>query len=98
MSAIGPGDWVEALFSAGAEEGFRAVAKGEIYCVQVARPAEYPCGECGERGLGLILAGDQIEDPKATWCGECGFRPIYRSKADLIESLKAPAKREGVPA
>ena len=90
--AIGPGDWVEALGSDPAYDGFIAVTKGEIYCVEAAFPATGHCSACGVMGLALLLVGDR-PDPFGntdSWCGECGFRPIYRPRADLIESLKAP--------
>lgn len=93
MAAIGPGDWVEALITDTAEHGFIAVTRGQIYCVAAAFPASYSCDTCSAVGLGLLLVGDAPTCPDVEcWCGECGFRPVYRPKADLITDLLKPVE------
>lgn len=87
--AIGPGDWVEALVDCPPEGGCIAVSKGGLYCVETTRLRPLLCTHCGTDCPGLRMVGDQPLDPAIWWPG-CGFRPIYRPKADLIESLKAP--------
>lgn len=90
MTAIGPGDWVECVAIVAPEEGgVRAgFVVGELYCViEVINHSD------GVPGLEFSNA-----PPSGVggWHSEY-FRPIYRPKADLIESLKTPAKRERAP-
>lgn len=86
MSAIGPGDWVEALGPRGAVSWTGARAGG-VYCVE-ALVSTAPCDLCPDDHPGLHLFG--IQRHPHGWAG-CQFRPIYRPKADLIEQLKQPA-------
>lgn len=98
MSAIGPGDWLESLYDYPASGSSRSLTKGGLYCVGEVDHEDCTCWRCGDTGPGFALVGDppgSLAD--SAWC-LCDFRPIYRPKADLIESLKTPAKREGVPA
>ena len=102
MSAIGPGDWVECVdmvsdFSGGCEVWLDDALpiEGQIYQVSDAW--------IDDDGYSVILVGWEREKARLDWGRRCGFaierfRPIYRPKADLIESLKTPAKRERVPA
>ena len=65
---------------------------GAIYLVERLKAVNVPGGIIRK---GLILRGVKSL-PHAFRATR--FRPIYRPKSDLIESLKTPAKREGVPA
>lgn len=102
MSAIGPGDWVECVdvtsdvAGTGHDwQGERVPVEGQIYQVS---DAWVDCD-----GYSVILVGWERDRAARDWGRRCGFaierfRPIYRPKADLIESLKTPAKREHQPA
>lgn len=83
---IGPGDWVECVDALGREPAGTPtpLRVGAIYQV------EDTFRWFGHDGLTLR----EVKPPT----GDRGFaaalfRPIYRPKADLIESLKAPPKR-----
>lgn len=93
MSTIGPGDWVECV--RGARSNFswcpEEVVAGCLYRVTEVDQASDWRGNLAE---GLFLQGF---DQRHGWSVE-RFRPIYRPKTDLIESLKTPAKREHQPA
>ena len=93
MSAIGPGDWVEAIGPKGVESP-RApgVFGGGVYCVEALVWTNPHCGGCGGEHAGIHLVGKARA--RNGWRG-CEFRPVYRPKADLIESLKAPPVRVG---
>lgn len=94
MSAIGPGDWVECVEASGAGP----LEVGRIYQVADVFPSHPGCTcYCHGREVGGL---NLIELPVSTvagWihahCILC-FRPIYRPKADFIESLKRPAPAE----
>lgn len=91
-AAIGPGDWVECVRLGGPyPPGFdnRFLRVGQVY-----------------RVLSVVQTqrGDAVELEEATHITPDGwracfylkcFRPIYRPKAELIESLKAPPRRVG---
>ncbi len=86
-SAIGPGDWVECVRDGSAVHGWSPLTVGAIYRVRDLVEEGYPGGR--------VVAGVTLHEV-ATPPGEVGFwielfRPIYRPRADLIESLKAPA-------
>lgn len=99
MRAIGPGDWVECVdASPGVWRGIvrpSHLIMGMIYKVEAIRDDE-------NRETGLLLVG--VRAPAMGRWGQHAyklsrFRPLRRPpSADLIESLKTPAKREGVPA
>lgn len=90
---IGPGDWVECV-----DASLRRVTiasgrlvRGAIYCVAW-------CAERHATGVGLVQSIG-LTDPVMRWYAEDGteggyvadrFRPIYRPKQELIQSLKAP--------
>lgn len=108
MSAIGPGDWVECV-NHPAENQVFSIEVGQIYRVlEVGVYESLPQDASTQQYDGLPVVF--VYPRRAQRRGEFGqwwvynghlvsrFRPIYRPKADLIESLKAPAKREGVPA
>ena len=89
---IGPGDWVECIDD-GSGDGYGTPLRvGAIYRVNGIIPD-------WQGKLGLTLDG--VEPPTT---GSVGiiligfapelFRPIYRPKADFIESLKAPAHHQ----
>ena len=80
MSAIGPGDWVEAVHS-----GDGRLQPGALYHVTEIRTldGDYPCGICLRwPGAGPIVAGVRLDDSEA-WC-PCTFRPI-RDGQERIE-------------
>ena len=97
MSAIGPGDWVECIARTGRPD---LCVPGGLYCVEALVPAFGTCPACedGSDIEGMIFVGQPKERNDTgqywSWC-PCRFRPVYRPKADLIESLKAPPVRVG---
>lgn len=104
MSAIGPGDFVEALISEKGNWGLQDIVKGQLYQVRqfAGGPAEegHGCPTCGNTAPALVLVGDRPVIAGWGWCS-CVFRPVYRPNADLIASLLAPAPSvpaEPVPA
>lgn len=84
VSAIGPGDWVECVDSRGWEH---LVPVGSVHLVEDVTMWQ-------GRIPSLILKGIASPSGYREVLAEC-FRPIYRPKADLIESLKAPPVRVG---
>lgn len=91
---IGPGDWVEFV---GAPTGYVPVGGGPSYKIG----ALYLVTEVGRRcrdGAGKVWPSLRVAG-KATHDAEgfsrsvptAAFRPIYRPKSSLIESLKQPA-------
>lgn len=102
MSAIGPGDWVECVdMRSPGRVGFRWLRgervpqEGSVY-----RVSDLWTDSNGEVVIlvGWERVGASLEHGRRVGFRANRFRPIYRPKADLIESLKTPAKREGVPA
>jgi hypothetical protein len=91
MSApIGPGDWVECV-STDPED---ADDYGRVMRVRAVKRDGVVCKKCSSE------VGIDCDDGYVVpflWCA-CELRPIYRPKADLIESLKAPPQRVGEPA
>ena len=94
-AAIGPGDFVECIALGVSLEGFvTGYVIGAAYLVSEIG--------CDERGPWLNCVG--MPRPKDVgfynypgW--DFGaFRPIYRPKSEIIESLKAPAPKELEPA
>lgn len=92
VSAIGPGDWVECV-DAGSNPGKRGppLEVGRVYRVQAVVSQGHPCLHDGCGHNLLEVAGVNHELP----CCPNRFRPVYRPKADLIASLKAPPVRVG---
>ncbi len=91
--AIGPGDWVECIFDG------EDIPKGTVlFCLDV---ITVPGSGCDNDPYcvapGLVLKDAPHPDEDAYWCG-CGFRPIYRPKASIIQSLLQPAPTEPVTA
>jgi len=79
---IEPGMWVERCDHLGLDPF------GTLRCVvEVAEPG--PC-RCGHYGPGLILQGVCYRGEAYPGSCEAHWRPVYRPKADFIESLKAP--------
>lgn len=84
MSAIGPGDWVECVI--GRPHTFHPPATlvvGQLYLVR----GLHPNGSLYLAGVVLPKGPKGIE---AGW-GLPRFRPVYRPKSSLIETLKQPA-------
>lgn len=106
MSApIGPGDWVECVGPFNGAAGLAAAGAKVIgeyrvgmvaLCEAVTPRMQLPDG--------AIVPGLKVREVKAfiagreVWLAAYQWRPIYRPKADLIESLKAPPKRVSEPA
>lgn len=100
---IGPGDWVECA----PPSGYR----GDIPIEQVGISGSYPkrghvyrVREVGqyrtlqgmEDGLRLVgIVASTPGHPDSWWPARC-FRPIYRPKAELIQSLLAPTPAKPV--
>jgi hypothetical protein len=95
---IGPGDFVECVHADAIRgvwagqcwEPGAALTKGAIYTVR-----EVFIDVAGREALDLVEVQRGPEAVKG-WGGRIGyaperFRPIYRPKSDLIESLKQPA-------
>ena len=83
---IGPGDFVECIMQ---DDQFPEMRPGSIWCIEAILPDPgFGCEnsrECREPSLKFTA------HPDDNWCA-CAYRPIYRPRADLIESLKAPPK------
>lgn len=93
MSApIGPGDWVECVsVNCGCED-----ARPEKVALFLCEGTTYHINRVGQTANGRD-AVELVDWPNTPFCPG-HFRPIYRPKADLIESLKAPPKRVSEPA
>lgn len=88
MSAIGPGDFVEAVLDF-PEDG---VMRGRIYTVLDMVPARLctECCSCGKAGEGFTLKQTPEANRMGCWC-YCGFKPVYRPKPDAFaDLLKTP--------
>lgn len=90
MSAIGPGDWVECC------QTFPELplSKGGLYCVEAVKFVGKDCGlghACDQTGLRLVGVSVRYRRTLPDLFCSGLFRPIYRPKSDLIESLKQPA-------
>lgn len=81
---IGVGDWVEALGSSFGRPGWTHVAPGSVHCVDGILP-------CGAR-ITLVGVLSQRHPGKLAQWDINEFRPIYRPRASLIESLKAKCR------
>lgn len=92
---IGPGDWVECYRG----RDCPPVYVGAIYqCEEVWDDPEWgECDDCPPGPLAPCITLKGINTRQDPLCA-CTLRPIYRPKADLIESLKAPPQRVGEPA
>lgn len=95
MSAdIGPGDWLEAVKADPFHDGLVAVEKGGVH--QVTDVFDMGCwlfcDDCREPGrVAFLIHGDRPEGGVRGRC-RCGWRPIYRPKADFLESLLRPVE------
>lgn len=99
-AAIGPGDWVERvppppdfraeIDSANIRHSGPRPVLGGIYCVRAVGTYR---SLAGERCHGLKLVGiiASIPGHPDAWFAAEGFRPVYRPRADFIESLKQPS-------
>ena len=87
MECVDTGGWDQYKWAA--EDKLTA---GQIYCVTAAWVNAF--------GPAVLVGWERVSASK-DWGFRCGyaperFKPVYRPKADLIESLKTPAKRERV--
>lgn len=95
---IGPGDWIECVgpFADPAERAARGSRiEGSYFigmvtvCEAVAERVRFPGNRVAPgikaRGVRAFLA-----DGREAWIPAYQWRPVYRPKADFIESLKAP--------
>lgn len=86
---IGVGDWVECVETDPCPTYGHLTVVGGIYCVEEVDPTDgtpWACdlhGECLAGGLRFV--GHSVK-PNYFFC-EASFRPIYRPKQELIESL-----------
>ena len=97
---IGVGDWVECVDATPFHHTYPTLQLGALYCVRevaIDPSPRTPDRKNGVRLHGIYLPKRQKDQAERGW-RLSRFRPIYRPRADLIESLKTPAKREGVPA
>lgn len=101
MGAIGPGDWVERLPGKNenvfeSASGRSGVVVGGVYRVREVLEAAEPGGG---RVPALRLCGivALAKDGREGAFRASNYRPIYRPKADLIETLMTPVPL-GVPA
>lgn len=96
MSAIGPGDWVECVDGGAWRDGLKLPARHEgrpivprhVYQVReviIGRGANGP--EPGLRFVGIRAFNDA--GLEGGW-PMAGFRPIYRPREDLIQTLLQP--------
>lgn len=92
MSAVGPGDWVECVDVAPRpnQPSRYRVALAQLQVGKLYRVV----GEAEIRGL-IIEGVRAAAEPALGWKVE-RFRPIYRPKQELIETLKAPPERARV--
>jgi hypothetical protein len=88
VTDIAPGDFVEAIRSAGGVYGLRLVAAGSLYRVREFVGGTRKCRDCDQLvGSGLHVEGDA---PAAlttwAWCF-CDFRPVHRPRPEFIAEL-----------
>lgn len=81
MSAIGPGDWVECIRSHRGIIPVGAVVQCR-WIGDVGRGCEVDY-TCAAPGIRFVSVADYDDRP---YCA-CAFRPIYRPKSELIQSL-----------
>lgn len=87
--AIGPGDWIEpVVLAAGvAAPACPQVVGGHVYLCEELVWSD-ACQVCDGDHPGLHIRG--VPRIKHGWAA-CEWRPVYRPRADLIQSLKQPA-------
>lgn len=77
---------MEAVRSRAPGNGLRGLCAGHLYRVRSVEPDRLICENCGEAlSAGLNLDGD-APYTSWLWCF-CDVRPVYRPRADLIETL-----------
>lgn len=85
MNDIGPRDWVECV-----EPNKRGFAVGALYLVERVHESRIKAPHCacaGRGSIGLHFRGiSEPPSPHSGWCG-CGFRPIYRPKAEIMQEI-----------
>jgi len=94
MSAdFGPGDFVEALVANRFYRGLQPVEKRAVHQVLAVfdLPGTTRCGACGQHCRTAFLIVVSLEHGAMGRC-LCGWRPVYRPKAGLIEGLKRPVE------
>lgn len=81
MTAVGPGDFLEAKHDTPAMLGFIATFAGGIYTIACFdEPAQ--CVDCGDEGPALYLVGDPIH-PEFGRC-LCEFKPMRRPRDQTL--------------
>lgn len=98
MSAIGPGDWVEALSS-------KHLTKGAVYQIEALILNPTPCLGCAAAGYVIKLVGQPLEFTSRTtgrrhygFC-RCGFRPWPGETDEALRCEPVDADEPtGVPA
>lgn len=89
MSApIGPGDWLECINDAPHSWFGIRLTLGRLYCVERVWSVNER-NDVTEDQVSLVGVPLPSRQSTGSW-GIHRFRPIYRPKADFIESLKAP--------
>jgi hypothetical protein len=86
---IGKGDYVECVAGATDDFGY-GVVTGQLYCVKDIASSWSRCVFDDCRNPRVFVCG-QPHIEFGGWCPQ-RFRPIYRPKAELIESLKTKTK------
>jgi hypothetical protein len=86
---VGPGNWIERV------KPSRLLAVGSIW--QVEAIGEHPvaphCDDCIPGPTPWVrLVGEPSDTDPRPYC-LCGFRLVYRPRAELIKALQAPPQR-----
>ena len=106
MTAIGKGDWVEAVISINTKYSNIMIVAGQLYIVDDVvdlRPdfgLAYLCSRCGNRETGLLIGGIRHPcDSRPAWSAACPclFKPIYRPKENFTRDLLNSTDLGGQP-
>lgn len=102
MTAIGKGDYVEAVRTVDERHLGGYLEAGKVYRVEavwtadIIRQKQCSAGHSPVLGAVVLSGSPAPQPPGFAWCF-CCVRPIYRPNGDLIEKLKLGAE-EGVEA
>jgi len=81
MTAIGPGDWVQAIRSRKTPKEWQprlSITEGAIYQVRAVVEISTGATRCGHGAHGLKLVGQpesRSRDAEGSWCPVCHFAP-----------------------